>query len=166
MNKDVEHDCAKLIFTEARYLDQRKWDEWLELYTQDAVYWVPAWETELEYVSDPRRQISLIYYPDKNGLDDRVFRIKTGMSSASTPMPRTCHVVSNITVEPLNDSDTEVMVYANWQTSSFRNKLENTFTGYYEHKLRRDESGGWKIAGKKIIVLNEVIEDSMDIYSI
>ena len=164
MNKDVEHDCARLLFSEARFLDQRKWDEWLALYTEDAEYWVPAWETELEYVSDPRRQISLIYYPDRNGLDDRVYRIRTGMSSAATPMPRTCHLISNISVEPL-EKDNELLVHSNFQVSSFRNKLENTFTGYYEHRLRGVE-GGWKIAGKKIIVLNEVIEDTMDIYSI
>lgn len=163
MDTTVEHECAKVLFTEARYLDQRKWDEWLSLYTEDAVYWVPAWETEHEYVQDPTRQVSLIYYPDRNGLDDRIFRIKTGLSAASTPLPRTAHLISNIVVEPINDS--EVLVHSSWQCTGFRHKTVNVFGGHYEHKLRKSESG-WKIAGKKIIVINDVIGDTMDVYSI
>jgi hypothetical protein len=34
---------------------------------------------------DPQREISLIYYPNRQGLEDRVFRIKTERSSATMP---------------------------------------------------------------------------------
>ncbi|MBN0653703.1 hypothetical protein JTM24_33900, partial [Pseudomonas aeruginosa] len=43
-----------------------------------------------------QKEISLIYYPNREGLEDRVYRIKTERSGASTPEPRTTHIISNV----------------------------------------------------------------------
>ena len=77
------------LYREARLLDDRQWDAWLGCYAEDAVYWMPAWDDDDQPTADPQREISLMYYPDRSGLEDRVFRIKTERSGASTPEPRT-----------------------------------------------------------------------------
>ncbi len=76
---------AAFLYREARLLDDRQWDEWLELYATDVTYWMPAWDDDDQLIEDPHSQISLIYYPNRDGLEDRVFRIKTERSGASTP---------------------------------------------------------------------------------
>ena len=76
------------LHREARLLDDRAWDEWLTCYSPQAVYWMPAWDDDDRIVDDPQREISLIYYPNRDGLEDRVFRIKTERSGASMPEPR------------------------------------------------------------------------------
>ena len=73
------------LYREARLLDDRQWDEWLACYSPKVEYWMPAWDDHDTLTEDPQREISLIYYPSRDGLEDRIFRIKTERSSASTP---------------------------------------------------------------------------------
>ena len=68
------------LYREARLLDDRAWDEWLTCYAPDVTYWMPAWDDDDRLTEDPQSQISLIYYPDRDGLEDRIFRIKTERS--------------------------------------------------------------------------------------
>jgi benzoate/toluate 1,2-dioxygenase beta subunit len=95
MNIDYQTICAAL-YREARLLDDREWDAWLTCYAEDVTYWMPAWDDDDRPTEDPQRQISLMYYADRGGLEDRVFRIKTERSGASTPEPRTSHNVTNV----------------------------------------------------------------------
>src|SRR5699024_12364669 len=67
-------------------LDDWQFDEWLECYHPDAEFWMPAWDVDGTLTTDPQNDISLIWYPDRSGLEDRVFRIKTDRSGA-TSMP-------------------------------------------------------------------------------
>jgi benzoate/toluate 1,2-dioxygenase beta subunit len=93
----------QFLYYEARLLDDRQWDEWLSCYSPQVVYWMPAWGDDDQLTRDPQKEISLIYYPNREGLEDRVYRIKTERSGASTPEPRTTHIISN--VELLGESD-------------------------------------------------------------
>lgn len=163
MNLDANEAAKQLVNLEGRLLDQKKWDEWLALYAPDAEYWIPAWNGDLELTTDPRSQLSLIYYPTRSGLEDRVFRIRTNLSSASTPLPRTSHMISNILVEPLTDG--KLFVTSSWQVHAFRNKKLTTYAGHYEHTLRPN-GNGWLIARKKTVVINDVIPSVLDIYNV
>lgn len=79
-------------YREARLLDDKDWESWLELYAPDAEFWMPSWDDDDQLVTDPQRQISLIWSGNKGGLEDRIFRIRTERSSAtSMPEPRTQH---------------------------------------------------------------------------
>src|SRR6267143_3475130 len=83
-------DAQQLLYREARALDDRDWDAWLALYAPDAEFWMPSWDDNDQLVEDPQTEISLIWYGHKGGLEDRVFRIRTERSSAtSMPQPRT-----------------------------------------------------------------------------
>lgn len=154
--------CADLLYAEAHYLDAQQWDKWLALYLEEAEFWVPAWNGEHELTQDPQSEISLMYYPDRTGLEDRVFRIRTGLSSASSPLPRTSHMIANARAEPLGG---DFFVASTWQVTSFRHKTTTTFAGRYEHLLK-DTGDGLRIAKKKIIVINDLIPNVMDFYSI
>src|SRR5574337_1167477 len=89
MTLNYEQACA-FLYREARYLDDKDWDNWLELYAPDATFWVPAWDDDGELTEDPQSEISLIWYGRRAGLEDRVFRIRTERSSATIPDTRTC----------------------------------------------------------------------------
>lgn len=158
--------CKELIYTEGRLIDLRDWDNWLELYEQSAEFWVPAWNGEFEYTQDPDNEISLIYYADRSGLEDRVYRIRTGLSSASVPLARTSHLIGSVQVSEVADG--EYLATSAWQTTSFKLQLRDTvvFAGHYEHKIRRQDDGQLKIAAKKVIVTNDLIAGAMDFYNI
>ena len=95
----TQNEVEQFLYREARYLDDREFDEWLECYAPDAEFWMPAWDDDDTLVTDPQREISLIYYDNRGGLEDRVFRIKTDRSSAtSLPEPRTSHNITNVEI--------------------------------------------------------------------
>ncbi len=156
--------CADLLYTEARLIDRQAWDDWLALYLPEAEFWVPAGDTEHSYVSDPQNEISLIYYADRSGLEDRVFRLRTGMSSASVPLPRTSHLVGN--VQASEQANGDFAVNASWQVTYYKHKITNFFAGQYEYTLRPHSDGSLRIARKKIIVINDLIPQVLDFYHV
>ncbi|UWE17777.1 benzoate 1,2-dioxygenase small subunit [Herbaspirillum huttiense] len=154
--------CA-FLYREARYLDERQWESWLELYAPDVEYWMPAWDDDDQLTEDPQREISLIYYANRDGLEDRVFRIKTERSSASMPEPRTSHMIAN--VEILDERDDVVEVRYNFHTLSHRYKITDQFFGTTLVSLRKTE-GGFQIARKKIALKNDYIRQVIDVYHV
>ena len=82
-------ECTSLLQREALLLDTQHWDNWLELFTDDCEYWVPSWKGEHQTTENPRSELSLIYYKNRAGLADRVWRVRHGRSVASAVLPRT-----------------------------------------------------------------------------
>ncbi|APO79632.1 benzoate 1,2-dioxygenase subunit beta (plasmid) [Rhizobium etli 8C-3] len=154
--------CA-FLYREARLLDDRQWDEWLTCYASDVTYWMPAWDDDDQITEDPQSQISLIFYPNRDGLEDRVFRIKTERSGASTPEPRTSHNVTN--VEVVADRNEEVDVRYNFHTLNHRYKVTDQFFGTMFVTLRKDGET-LLVANKKIVLKNDYIRQVIDIYHI
>ncbi|SCW72932.1 benzoate/toluate 1,2-dioxygenase beta subunit [Sphingobium faniae] len=154
---------AGFLYKEARLLDDRAWDEWLECYSPGVIFWMPAWDDDDQLVDDPQQHISLIYYPNREGLEDRVFRIKTERSGASMPEPRTCHNIAN--VEILDRRGDEVDVRFNWHTLAHRYKDTMSFfgTSFYTIDTSGEEP---KITSKKVILKNDYIHQVIDIYHI
>ena len=157
------HEICQALYHEARYLDDRHWDEWLACYAEDVTYWMPAWDDDDRLTEDPQSEISLMYYPDRGGLEDRVFRIRTERSSASMPEPRTSHSVTN--VEVLAQRDGEVDVRYNFNTLSHRYKVTDQYFGTVHLTLRRVE-GRLLISSKKIALKNDYIRQVLDVYHV
>lgn len=162
----MSHDypsIAAFLYREARLLDDREWDAWLELYAADVVYWMPSWDDDDRIVEDPHSQISLIYYGNRDGLEDRVFRIKTERSGASTPEPRTSHNIANL--ELLEQRGDEVDVRYNFLTLNHRYKVDDQFFGTCFVTLRR-HGGDYLISRKKIVLKNDYIRQVIDVYHV
>jgi benzoate/toluate 1,2-dioxygenase beta subunit len=159
----VLNEVSAFLYGEARLLDDRQWADWLECYSPDCSYWMPAWTDDDELVTDPHSQISLIYYANRQGLEDRVYRLETERSSASTPEPRTLHMLGNI--ELLDDRGSEIYVRYNWHTLSHRFKLTSQFFGTTSCTLRR-ENDRFQIAAKKIVLMNDYIHQVIDVYHV
>ena len=157
--------CAEVLYREAAYLDERRWSEWLALYADDAEFWLPAWDEDGRPTDDPQAQLSLIYYHNKAGLEDRVWRIQSGLSPASSPLIRTCHLITNIRlVDVVQD---QLYVSSNWQVHIYQPDKQQSFSyfGFYEHLLR-PYGNELQIAKKKILLLNDVVESVLDIYHV
>lgn len=162
MSFDYQKICA-VLYREARLLDDRQWDDWLACYAGDVTYWMPAWDDDDQLTDDHESQISLMYYPDRGGLEDRVFRIKTERSGASMPEPRTSHNVTN--VEVLAERDNEVDVRYNFNTLSHRYKMTDQFFGTMFVTLRRVDDS-LLISSKRIVLKNDYIRQVLDVYHV
>jgi len=162
MGPELLTRCADLLYREAAYLDERRWTEWLELYTTDAEFWIPAWSEDGKPTNDPQSQLSLIYYDHRAGLEDRIWRIESGLSAASSPAVRTCHLISNIRITEVINGQPQVA--SHWQVNIYRPETQHSFTyfGFYEHSLRSEDER-LRIAKKKIMLLNDVVESVLDV---
>ncbi|MDE3028572.1 MAG: benzoate 1,2-dioxygenase small subunit [Paracoccaceae bacterium] len=160
----ISYDAAcAFLYREARLLDDRQWDDWLTCYAPEASYWMPCWDDDDELTDDPQSQMSLIYYPNRDGLEDRIFRIKTERSGASTPEPRTNHMVTNI--EILQAREGEVDLRYNFHTLNHRYKTTDHFFGTIFVTLRQTDDA-LRIVAKKVVLKNDYIRQVIDVYHI
>lgn len=157
----VRREAAELIYRDAALLDRRQWEDWLGLYAEDAVFWSPAWASEEETTDDPETQLNLLYLRNRGHIEDRVFRIESRDSYASTPLDRTVHVVGNVLVESV--SGDEIAASASALVHSYGKKGGQTRASLYDYLLRRTDDG-LKIARKKITFIDDRLEGPVDIY--
>lgn len=153
-----------VLTAEAVALDERRWDDWLALYTSDCEYWVPTWTSEDRLAADPKRELSHIYYASRAGLEDRIARIRTGKSPASTPLKRTMHGFSNIVVVGESDSH-HIRARASWTCHAYDPHRQATelYFGHAEYLLRH-AGARWLIQRKKTVLLNDTLPAVVDVY--
>lgn len=156
--------ATRFLYEKARLLDERRWHEWLALYTEDCEYWVPAWKSEDEQTSDPRRELSLIYYPRRSGLEDSVWRVESRRSVASMVLPRTRHLIHNVRLAGRR-ADGGLDVACEWTVHQYlpKERAVEMFFGRYLTTLRGGPEG-WRIARRKITLLNDYLPAKIDFY--
>jgi 3-phenylpropionate/cinnamic acid dioxygenase small subunit len=145
MRQDREQIEA-FLYREARLIDEHRYDEWLSLWTDDGIYWVPCNEDD----TDPTRQVSIIY-DDRVRLGDRVERLKSGAAWAQEPKSRMRRLIANLEIE--DGAQGEVTVAANFLLVELRRHLQNLWAGRTVHRLR-PEQGSFKLAYKKVLLIN------------
>ena len=137
--KDLQtrDDCLRLLELEARLLDQARYEDWLALYAEHCVIWVPA----AEKAGDPRREVA-IYFDDRRRLEDRIYRLRTGKAWSQVPASRTVRLVTNIEVFA---AENKLMVRSNLLISEFRAGETRLVAAWCAHRI-----GGGKIEAKQI----------------
>ena len=92
--RPTERELVSFVVREARLLDEKRFDEWYELFTDDAFYWVPAAPGQ----TDPHLHNSLAY-EDKFLLQLRIERLKSPQAYSQKPPSRCHHVLQAPEVE-------------------------------------------------------------------
>lgn len=152
-----------LIAREAQYLDEQQWDSWLDLYTDDAILWIPTWRDEISLTDDPMTELSFMYLNGRAYLQERVHRIKSGRSIASSPLPRTAHLVAGSIAE--TQGDQIILVKSAWSSHVYMHKenVMHVYAGRYEHRLAWDD-GVLRIEQKKIVLANDYLIGKLDFF--
>ena len=160
----LKHEVEEFLHAEAELLDERCFEEWLDLFTEDTRYWMPM-RRNVEFGEQEReftREGQDINWFDegKDTLGRRVKQLLTGIHWAEEPMSRICHMISNIQVlsaTPSVSDPSEVAVKSRFLV--YRNRVEtetDILVGKREDLLRRVD-GQWKIAQRKIILDQNVL---------
>lgn len=162
---DVHQVAAATLFHEARLLDSGEWSDWVAMYREDAVYWVPAWLDEYETTKDPLTQVSLLYHDTRRGLEERIARIESRKSITALPLPRTVHQVSNL--EASEAAPGRIICHSVFAVHVYDPRVAKAHVrhGRYQHTLVQDGEE-WKIARKIITLVNDSVPTVLDFYSI
>ena len=134
------------LFTEARLLDERRFEEWMALFADDGIYWIPARPDQM----DPLGEVSIVY-EDCQLLDVRVRRLRHPANYADQPEVRARRVIGNIMIERAEDS--VVIVRSNFTASDLQGEVQRVFVGEYIHTLR-PAGDDYKIIQKRVNLLN------------
>lgn len=136
----------EFLYHEARLLDTQRYEEWLDLFTEDATYWVP-----LEHGQKDPFETSSIVHDDRTLLALRVKQLRHPRAHARVPLARTVHHVGNVLVE--KDSPEEVVVASTLSVIEFRSEKQRVYAALVEHRLRRNNAG-YRIARKRVDLVN------------
>ena len=134
------------LYHEARLLDSGRFEEWLELFAEDATYWVP-----LERGQKDPYQTSSIIHDDRTLLGLRVRQLRHPRAHARVPLARTVHQVGNVMV--LSEDAGELRVASTLTVVEFRNEKQRLFGALVEHQLRRNKDT-FRIAHKRVDLVN------------
>jgi 3-phenylpropionate/cinnamic acid dioxygenase small subunit len=159
-------ELMQFYIREAWLLDERKFQEWLGLFTEDVLYFMPRRKNvprrESHREVTPLGDLALIE-DDKRYLEMRVARLETGMAWAEDPPSRTRHMVGNLVAEPLDSGD----VQAKTAFLVYRSHLETDhqlLAGSREDVLRRVD-GAWKVAKRTIVLdANVLLDKNLSIF--
>jgi 3-phenylpropionate/cinnamic acid dioxygenase small subunit len=159
----VTDEIEQFLYREADLLDERRYEDWLDLFTDDVRYWmpmrrnVPRDELEREFT---REGLDVNWFDEgKDTLVRRVKQILTGVHWAEEPPSRICHMLSNVQVLTMRpaESPTEVTVKSRFLVYRNRVQTETDFlVGKREDVLRRVD-GQWRIARRKIVLDQNVL---------
>ena len=145
MDSAARDRVERFLTLEARLMDEHRYKEWLALWADEALYWVPCNEDDI----DPARHVSIIY-DDRTRLEQRVDRLLSGAVLAQEPKPRMRRVVSNIEIEGQGE---EFSVQSNFVLALAKGDTQQLWAGRTIHRLRR-AGDGFTIRHKKVLLIN------------
>lgn len=139
-------DVEDFLFREADLLDEWRLPEWLELFTDDATYSVPA--TDLPADASPDN--SLFYVADDRfRLSERVKRLMKRTAHAEFPHSKTRHLVSNVRIRERRDNELDVScAFVTYRT---KDGVTDTYFGSSRYRLVA-ENDGLKIRSKRCLL--------------
>lgn len=142
------YEIEQFLYREARLMDEHRYQEWLSLWTDDGIYWVPC----SREASNPAQEVSIIY-DDRSKLADRAVYLESGTVRDPASRSLMHRLISNVEAAPVSDTETDV-------TSTFilveaRDQDQYVWCGRSIHRLRHVE-GDLKISFKKVLLVNRL----------
>ena len=141
----LEREVEDFLVREAALLDEWRLDDWLDLFTEDARYLVPATDRS---TADPKETLAIIN-DDMARLRGRVERLKSRHAHREFPWSRTRRFVTNVMIKDI--SGEEIHVNASFLVYRIRSGQVDPLIGSYVYTLRRVD-GSLKIAARKAVL--------------
>ncbi len=160
----LKEEIEEFLYREAELLDERRYEEWLDLLADDVRYFMPMrrnvkfGELDREFTREGR---DINWFDEgKDTLTRRVNQILTGIHWAEEPLSRICHLVSNVQLlqaTPDASNPQEARVKSRFMVYRNRVQTETDFLVGKREDLLRKAEGGWNIAQRKIILDQNVL---------
>lgn len=145
-------EVEAFVYHEARLLDGRRFEEWIELFAPEGYYWAPARPDQ----NDPWTEISLIF-DDREFMKNRIQRLRHPKVHAQIPPSRAVRQISNVTIDKQDANTGDLEVRSVFSMFEYRptlpKPLERMFAGESVHRLRPD-GNAYKIMWKKVLLAN------------
>ena len=148
MNAPREGDLIRFVIHEARLIDEQRFDEWLDLFTENARYWMPLEMGQ----TDPILQQSL-FYDDMLLMRIRVERLKGARTFSQKPKSRCHHVLQVPQVEAMEEDANRYVTWTPFHYLETRLDEQTLFAGWSTHEMTMVD-GGLKMRLKRVDLVN------------
>jgi 3-phenylpropionate/cinnamic acid dioxygenase small subunit len=142
----LQHRVEQFLFHQSELLDEKQWAAYIDLFTDEGVYWMPVTPEQTEWLDSPS-----IFAEDRRMMEIRMGRVTHPNAWSQAPQWGTSHVLGNVVIESV--SDTEVSVRSRFQMVELRRDALRHFAGTYRHTLKR-EGEDFKIRLQRVDLLN------------
>ena len=148
MTQVSDEELVRFLVREARLIDERRFDEWYDLFADDGYYWVPAAPGQ----ADPLNHNSLAY-EDKLLLQLRIERLKSSLAYSQKPASRCHHLLQTPEVEKREPARGEYLTRTQFIYTETRGDESQRYAATAWHTLA-GSSGGLRIRLKRVDILN------------
>jgi 3-phenylpropionate/cinnamic acid dioxygenase small subunit len=146
-NGRLREEVEDLLYRQAALLDARRWQEFIDLFTDDGIYWMPVLPNQNDWLSEPS-----IFAEDKLMMEIRMGRLNHPNAWSQAALWGTNHLVSNLVIESVaapqadagsagGDGLQTITVYSRFQMMEMRRDEVRHFGGTYRHQLVRTADG-------------------------
>jgi benzoate/toluate 1,2-dioxygenase beta subunit len=142
----ASEEIELFLHYEAALLDERRFEEWMGLFTEDGTYWVPSVPGQ----ENPFNQASL-FYDDRDLMKTRIARLGHPKIHVQTPPSRTVHQIGRPKLESTRDG--ESLVSSTFVMVEYREDRQRLFAGRQYHRLRRQDDQ-FRIIQKRVDLVN------------
>jgi benzoate/toluate 1,2-dioxygenase beta subunit len=132
---EIQHDVEQFLYRQAACLDGKQWQDWIDLFAPDGIYWMPPDASYETWDGQPA-----IFAEDKNLMTVRMLRVLHPDAWSQRPLWETNHVVSNVSIQKINKNG-DVEVTSRFHMMELRRDDVRHFAGSYLHKLKKTKTG-------------------------
>ena len=131
---DVQREVEQFLYAQAELLDGKHWQAFIDLFTEDGVYWMPVAREQTEWEGSPS-----IFAEDKPMMEIRKGRVSHPNAWSQAPDWETSHLVSHVVLE--SASEQEIVVRSRFHMMELRRDDVRHFAGAYRHHLKKSKDG-------------------------
>lgn len=158
----VYREVRSFLLREARLVDDREFEAWLDCMTEDVTYEIPIRTVRDRDVDEPFLEMGHVE-DDRYRLEKRLERLRTDYAWSDNPPSRTRHFVSNIEIDAVHDDELDVISYLLLARAAGDDPGTDLLSGKREDVLRRVD-GDLKLAERRLLLDQTAIPFSMDVF--
>ena len=141
-------EVEQFLYRQAELLDAKHWSDFIELFSEDGRYWMPASPEQTTPDGTPA-----IFCEDRDLMTVRMKRVTSPHAWSQAPMWGTSHLVSNVVIEDANLRTGDLTVRSRFHMMEFRRDTVRHFAGTYHHQLQAT-SDGYRIKLQRVDMVN------------
>jgi len=142
-----QHAVEQFLYKQADLLDGKRWQDWIDLFAPDGIYWMPPDASYKTWDGQPA-----IFAEDKNLMTVRMNRVLHPDAWSQRPLWGTNHVVSNVVIEKESKAG-DVVARSRFHMMELRRDDVRHFAGSYQHHLKKAK-GGYQIKLQRVDMTN------------
>ena len=143
----AQFDVEQFLYQQSDLLDSRRWQDWIDLFTPDGIYWMPPDASYKTWDGQPA-----IFAEDRNLMQVRMGRVLHPDAWSQRPQWGTNHVVSNVVIDKAAKNG-DLVVRSRFHMLEMRRDDIRHFAGQYTHHLKKVK-GGYRIKLQRVDMTN------------